>query len=148
MFFVIYQIFVIRKIANNCRRQKFNNYRTFTLPNFASFASRYSLFDLICCSLCAITCLNYTNSKYSITTLGLGNNYAFYKPFVNFIFIGLDTIFNFDQYEKLRKSKYRYIFIAMYVYIVLDKKLIDVFRKTILPIICAILKIYCNKNLR
>ena len=46
MLFVLHQIFVIRKIAKNCRRQKLYDYRTFTICNFILFAGRYSLCNL------------------------------------------------------------------------------------------------------
>ena len=67
-------------------------------------------------------------SEYSITTPFFWKYFEFYKPIITFIFIGLD-IFMVDRYKKLRKGKYWYVFIVLYVYIFLDKKLIDLFGK-------------------
>ena len=39
--------------------------------------------------------IRITNSEYLITTSFFGKYFEFYKPFVNFIFISLDTIFYF-----------------------------------------------------
>ena len=114
--------------------------------NSSSLICNFRLFDLICYLLFGITCSNHLNSKYLISTSFFGKYFKFFKPFINFIFIGLDTIFYFRLVWKVVKKQILYIFIAMYVYIVLDKKIIDLFGKTMLPVICAILKIWRNKN--
>ena len=41
----------------------------------------------------------------------------------------LTQYFIVNQNKKLRKGKYQYVFIVLYLYIVLDKKLIDLFGK-------------------
>ena len=63
--------------------------KTPLLPNV-----RYLYFRVICSSLCGITCSNYMYSEYMITTLLFEKYFEFYKPFVNFIFTSLDTIFS------------------------------------------------------
>ena len=100
--------FINNDYSKNCKklwRQKFYDYRTFTIRNFILFALRYSLFGFICCSLFSIPCSNYTNREYSITMSFFGKYFEFYKPIVNFIFIGLDTIFYFRSVCKVAKNQ-------------------------------------------
>ena len=45
-----------------------------------------------------------------------GKYFEFCKPIFNLVFISLDTIFSVNQYKKLEKGKYRYVFIVLYDY--------------------------------
>ena len=138
MLFILYQIIVIRELGKNCMRQKFYDYRTFTIRNFILFAICYLI-------LFAIRYLVFRAQIIPIANIQklhhFLENFRILYYFLTLFLSVLKQYFIFNQYQKLQKSKYRYIFIAMYVYIVLDKKLIDLFGKTKLPIICAILKI-------
>ena len=49
--------------------------------------------------------------------------FQFHEPFVNFSFIGLDTIFYFRSLLKVAKKQIPGIFIASYVYIVLRQEI-------------------------
>ena len=93
MLFVLYQILVIRKIAKNCWRQKFYDYRTLTISNFILFVLRLFVIWSYLLFVISYFKLKLYDSEYLITTSFFGKYFEFYKPFVNFIFIGLDTIF-------------------------------------------------------
>ena len=133
MLFVLYKIFVFQKLAKNCRRQKFYDYLTFTIRNFILFALRNSLLGLICYPLFGIPYSDYTNRNIRLLHQFLKIISSSINHLLTIFLSVLTQYFIFDQYEKLRKSKYRCVFISMYVYIILDRKFIDLFGK----IVCA-----------
>ena len=130
------------KITND-RQQFFGNcvknptyYRMFAVCNFVWYAVRCSLFGTICYWLFGITCSNYMSSEYSITTSFLKNISNFINHSLTlFLSVLTQSILYSWSVQKVAKSKSRDIFIVLYVCIVLDKKSINLFRKTMLPII-------------
>ena len=65
----------------------------FVISYYLLYIVRYLVVIAIRYALFGIKCSNYMNSKYSITTTFFWKYFEFYKPFINFIFISLDTIF-------------------------------------------------------
>ena len=113
----------------------------FAIRNFVLFALRYSIFGIICYSLCVrylvlhAQIIRITNNKYSITTAFLKKYFEFHKPFANFIFIRPGTMFYSQSVQKVAKWQIPvgfYRFVCLYC---LRQEIITSFWKTMLPII-------------
>ena len=73
-----------------------------------------------------------TNSEYSITTSFFGKCFNFFNVIVNVIFYQFrHNILLSISIKSCDKGIYWYVFTVLYVYIVLDKKLINLFGKNI-----------------
>ena len=151
MLFVIYWMFVIRKLAKNNfitvhapkitinRQYPFgnSNKKSTTIECSLLVITNYLLFVI---RLFSITCSYYANTEHPTTKSFLENISNCINHSLTLFLSVLTQNFIFDQYKKLRKSKYRYFFIVLYICNVLDKKLIDLFAKTMLVVVCY------NKN--